>query len=82
MKYIYFNNVLMMRAVSRLGPYLSAYDYCSCNSETHEEDKFTLDKLKRVIEISENVGQFDESVLFRGEDANVSGSLGSLSTCR
>ena len=72
LKYIYFNNVLLMRAVSRLGPYLSAYDYCSCNSETHEEDKFTLDKLQKIIEISKNVGQFDESVLFRGEDANVS----------
>lgn len=62
----------MMRAVSRLGPYLKAYDYCSCNSETHEEDSFTLDRLGKVIDIAKNVGHFDESVLFRGENANVS----------
>ena len=61
----------MMRAVARLGPYLSAYDYCSCDSETHDEDKITLSRLNKVIEIAKNVGQFDESVLFQGENANV-----------
>ena len=61
----------MMRAVARLAPFLSAYDYCSCNSETHEEDEITMSKLNKVIEIAKNVGQFDESVLFRGENANV-----------
>ena len=75
LKYVYLNTVVLMRAVARLGPYLSAYDYCSCNSETHEEDRFTLDRLNRVIEIARNVGQFDESSLFRGEDANVSYDL-------
>lgn len=69
MQYIYFNTVLLMRAVARLGPYLSVYDYCS--SGTHEEDAYTLEKLDAVVKIANDVGQFDESVLFRGENANV-----------
>lgn len=66
---MYFNTVLLLRAVARLGPYLSAYDYCS--SGTHEEDVFTWNKLHNVIEIAQNVGKFDETALFRGENANV-----------
>ncbi|KZT26702.1 endoplasmic oxidoreductin [Neolentinus lepideus HHB14362 ss-1] len=69
LQYIYFNTVLMLRAVSRLGPYLSAYDYCS--SGTHEDDKRTLDVVGRVVGLAREAGRFDESVLFRGEDANV-----------
>ena len=67
---MYFNTVLMLRAVARLGPYLSKYDYCS--SGTHEEDEYTQSKLSRVIELANVVGKFDESVLFQGENANVS----------
>ncbi|KAH8119279.1 endoplasmic oxidoreductin-1 [Phellopilus nigrolimitatus] len=69
LQYIYFNTVLLMRAVARLGPYLSAYDYCS--SGTHEEDAYTLEKLGAVVDIAKNVGQFDESLLFKGENANI-----------
>ena len=69
LQYIYFDTVVLLRAVARLGPYLSAYDYCS--SGTHEEDAYTLRKLGAVIGIAKAVGQFDESVLFRGENANV-----------
>ncbi|KAI0743525.1 endoplasmic oxidoreductin [Daedaleopsis nitida] len=69
LQYIYFDAVLLLRAVARLEPYLSAYDYCA--SGTHEEDAETYDRLTRVIEIARNVGRFDESVLFRGENANV-----------
>lgn len=58
-----------MRAVARIGPYLSAYDYCS--SGTHEEDAETLKMLGKVISISNSVGKFDESVLFRGDTAKV-----------
>ncbi|KNZ72927.1 Endoplasmic oxidoreductin-1 [Termitomyces sp. J132] len=68
-QYIYFNTVLLLRAVSRLGPYLSAYDYCSTG--THEDDQATLDKLNKVINIAHNVGRFDETVLFRGQNADV-----------
>lgn len=66
---MYFNTVLLLRAVSRLGPYLSAYDYCS--SGTHEEDIFTWNKLSNVINIAQDVGKFDETALFRGENADV-----------
>lgn len=59
----------MLRAVSRLEPYLKAFDYCSTG--THEDDARTLQTLSKVLEIAKKVGRFDESVLFRGENANV-----------
>lgn len=69
LQYIYFNTVLLLRAVARLGPYLSAYDYCSTG--THEDDQETKAMLESVISIAQRAGKFDESVLFRGENANV-----------
>ncbi|KAG6898177.1 hypothetical protein C0992_004164 [Termitomyces sp. T32_za158] len=69
LQYIYFNTVLLLRAVSRLGPYLAAFDYCSTG--THEDDQTTLDKINKVVNIAHNVGKFDETVLFRGQNANV-----------
>jgi ERO1-like protein beta len=63
----------MLRAVSRLGPYLSAYDYCSTG--THEDEAETIAKLQKVISIAQTAGQFDETVLFRGENANVRASM-------
>lgn len=59
----------MLRAVARLGPYLSAYDYCS--SAKHDDEAETLATLSKVIAIAKNAGKFDEKVLFRGENANV-----------
>ena len=70
LQYIYFNTVLMLRAIERLRPYLSAYDYCSNGS--HEDDETTLEKLTTVVKIAHEVGRFDETALFRGENANVS----------
>jgi ERO1-like protein beta len=69
LQYIYFNIVLMLRAVARLGPYLEAYDYCSTG--THEEDVSTKLMLGNVIKIAQDVGKFDENILFRGENANI-----------
>lgn len=66
---MYFNTVLLLRAVSRLGPYLSAYDYCSTG--THEEDAHTKDLLGNIIKVARQVGKFDEKLMFAGEDANV-----------
>ena len=66
---MYFDAVLLLRAVARLGPYLSAYDYCGTG--THEDDVETVERLTKVIDIARAVGKFDESVLFRGENANV-----------
>ena len=67
---MYFNTVLLLRAVSRLGPYLSAYDYCSTG--THEEDAQTKNILGNIISTAHQVGKFDEKLMFVGEDANVS----------
>ncbi|KAI0051924.1 endoplasmic oxidoreductin [Auriscalpium vulgare] len=69
LQYIYFNTVLLLRAVARLGPYLSAYDYCA--SGTHEEHTATVEKMNKVIEIADFAGHFDETVLFRGEQADI-----------
>jgi ERO1-like protein beta len=70
---MYFNTVLLLRAVSRLGPYLSEYDYCSTG--THEEDAHTKGLLGSIIDIAHQVGKFDEKLMFAGEDANVSQDL-------
>ncbi|KAJ3513317.1 hypothetical protein NLJ89_g3017 [Agrocybe chaxingu] len=69
LQYIYFNTILLLRAVARLGPYLEAFDYCSTG--THEDDTQTLTTLSKVVGIASTVGKFDESVLFRGENANI-----------
>ncbi|KAH7929869.1 endoplasmic oxidoreductin [Leucogyrophana mollusca] len=80
LQYIYFNTVLLLRAVARIGPYLSAYDYCSTetispldhkHSPRSEDEIRTLNKLSNVLTIAEHVGKFDERVLFRGENANI-----------
>jgi hypothetical protein len=52
-----------------LGPYLSAYDYCA--SGTHEDDAMTYDRLEKILEIAGVAGKFDETALFKGENANV-----------
>ena len=59
----------MLRAVARLQPYLKAYDYCSTG--THEDDARTHHILSKVLNIATKIGRFDESLLFRGENANV-----------
>ncbi|EMD37875.1 hypothetical protein CERSUDRAFT_83620 [Gelatoporia subvermispora B] len=69
LEYLYFDTVLLLRAVARLGTYLSAYDYCGTG--THEDDAATLAMLGKVIGIARAVGKFDETVLFRGEDADI-----------
>ncbi|KAM6502014.1 hypothetical protein JOM56_001991 [Amanita muscaria] len=69
LQYIYFNTVLLLRAVERLRPYLSAYDYCSTGNQ--EDDKETFQTLSKVLKIADDVGLFDEKVLFRGENAKV-----------
>lgn len=69
LQYIYLNTVLLLRALNRIEPYLSAYDYCS--SGTHEEDEQTFDRIQKILGIAREAGRFDETVLFRGENANV-----------
>ncbi len=48
---------------------MSAYDYCA--SGTHEDDAITYDRLKKILEIAGVAGKFDETALFKGENANV-----------
>lgn len=55
--------------MARIGPYLSAYNYCA--QGTLEDDAETLDKVAKVVTMASNVGKFDETVLFRGENAIV-----------
>lgn len=69
LQYIYFNSVLLQRAVVRLAPYLMAYDYCSTG--THEDDEDTRALLVDVVSTAKAIGKFDEKILFRGEDADV-----------
>jgi ERO1-like protein beta len=62
---------LLLRSISRIGPYLASYDICSSTSNSIAsavaEDEALKSKLAEVISISHRVGKFDESVLFRGE---------------
>jgi len=67
---MYFNTILMLRAVARLRPYLKAFDYCSTG--THEDDARTHHILSKVLNIASKFGRFDESLLFRGENSHVS----------
>jgi len=70
LKYIYFDVVLLLRAVARIGPYLNNYNYHG--SGTHEpSEEHIHDKIARLVNIAQTVGQFDEKLLFQGEDANI-----------
>jgi len=66
LRYIYFNTVLLLRAVSRIGPYLNAFDYCTGD---HSEDEASLELVHKIVDIASTVGRFDETALFKGEDA-------------
>ncbi|KAG9096668.1 hypothetical protein FRC06_008438 [Ceratobasidium sp. 370] len=63
---IYFNTVLLLRALRKVGPYLAAYDICSGN---HEDEQRTRFLLYNVLDIAGEAGKFDESALFKGADA-------------
>ncbi|CAE6442637.1 unnamed protein product [Rhizoctonia solani] len=65
---IYFNTVLMLRALRKVGPYLQAYNICSGDLEEEKRSRFLLNN---VLEIAGEVGKFDESTLFKGADAAI-----------
>ncbi|KAG8923225.1 hypothetical protein FRC02_011282 [Tulasnella sp. 418] len=65
LQHIYFNTVLLLRAVSRAGKYLEAYDV------SLEGDGGSPRLLKEVIDMAGNIPSFDETALFQGEDANI-----------
>ncbi|KAJ3972099.1 endoplasmic reticulum Oxidoreductin 1-domain-containing protein [Lentinula raphanica] len=67
LEYIYFNAVLLLRAVSRMTPYLTQYDYFQgVSQEQIGEAKRNLEK---VVDIARQAGRFDESRMFSGLDA-------------
>lgn len=70
LQYMYFNTVILLRAISRAGPYLAAYDL-STGAGQEETTTLTTQLLNQVIAVADSVGQFDETSLFRGEDAKV-----------
>ncbi|KAH7108047.1 endoplasmic oxidoreductin [Auriculariales sp. MPI-PUGE-AT-0066] len=65
---IYFNTVLLLRALARIQPYLATYDMCSGDEAV---DNITKGELSRVFSLAKQVGRFDETQLFRGENAQV-----------
>ncbi|KAG9000378.1 hypothetical protein FRB94_005480 [Tulasnella sp. JGI-2019a] len=71
LQYVYFNAVILLRAIARAGPYLSAYDIYTGIDASGDADKATSQLMENVIRTAKNVGQFDETSLFRGEDAQV-----------
>jgi len=71
LQYIYFNSVLLLRALARAGPYISAYDIYTGVDASGDVDQMTSQLLEKIIVISKDVGQFDESSLFTGDDAKL-----------
>jgi hypothetical protein len=79
---VYFNAVLMLRAVARAAPYLRAYDIdigprspgAACPASVRESDKVTRGVFENVLSIAERsdiAHGFDESEFFTGKDAPI-----------
>ena len=79
---VYFNAVLLLRAVARAAPYLKAYDIGTAplgrldeaGLAKRDEDRRAKETLSQVLELagSEDVAHgFDEGDFFAGEDAVV-----------
>ncbi|GHJ88695.1 hypothetical protein NliqN6_5097 [Naganishia liquefaciens] len=72
---VYFNAVLLLRAVARAAPYLEAYDIETAKNRTDlvglQKDRKARKEMDRVLELAKNsgAGWFDEKGLFRGDDA-------------
>lgn len=62
---MYFNTVLLLRAISRAERYISAYDLNTGGGQ--DEHSLTTRLVGEVIEKAKVVGQFDETKLFQGE---------------
>jgi hypothetical protein len=75
---VYFDTVLVLRAIARAAPYLEAYDIETARSKNDlsgiEADKKAKQQLKAVLEMARESGAsaFDEKALFNGDDAIVS----------
>jgi hypothetical protein len=75
---VYFDTVLVLRAIARAAPYLEAYDIETARSQNDltgiEADRKVKQQLKAVLEMARESGAsaFDEKALFNGDDAIVS----------
>eukprot|EP00918_Siedleckia_nematoides_P098242 GHVU01215056.1.p1 GENE.GHVU01215056.1~~GHVU01215056.1.p1 ORF type:complete len:496 (+),score=52.04 GHVU01215056.1:223-1488(+) len=67
LQYIYFNSVLLLRALARVEPWLAAYDLCAFDGEQER----TKEILGNVLSIAKTAGKFDEKMLFQGENAQI-----------
>ncbi|KDQ21603.1 hypothetical protein BOTBODRAFT_50204 [Botryobasidium botryosum FD-172 SS1] len=67
LQYIYFNSVLLLRALARVEPWLAAYDLCAFDGEQEK----TKEILGNVLNIAKKTGKFDETLLFQGENAQI-----------
>lgn len=80
---VYFNAVLLLRAVARAAPYLQAYDIgvapsgrlvddsACAKREEDEQAKLSLDSVISLAKGEEMAQGFDEGALFTGPDAVV-----------
>ncbi|KAJ9124003.1 hypothetical protein QFC22_000795 [Naganishia vaughanmartiniae] len=72
---VYFNAVLLLRAVARAAPYLEAYDIETAKNASDliglEKDHKAREEMNRVLDMAKmsGAGWFDEKALFRGDDA-------------
>ncbi|KAJ8093341.1 endoplasmic oxidoreductin-1 [Marasmius tenuissimus] len=64
LEYIYFNTVILLRAVARLGPHLHLYDYAE-----GEDTTAVAAQLDSLLSIAQDAGKFDERTLFSGISA-------------
>lgn len=75
---VYFDTVLLLRAIARAAPYLEAYDIETAQSKNDavgiEADKKVREQLRAVLDMARDSGAsaFDEKALFNGDDALVS----------
>ncbi|KIK62650.1 hypothetical protein GYMLUDRAFT_242792 [Collybiopsis luxurians FD-317 M1] len=69
LEYIYFNTVLLLRAIARITSHLEQYDFYLGVAGADDDLNEAKRSLGRVVEIAKQVGKFNESWMFSGADA-------------
>ncbi|KAI0235958.1 endoplasmic oxidoreductin-1 [Massospora cicadina] len=64
---LYFDYVLLLRAVTKMSRYLKNYAYCSSEPEQDKLIKSLLGQISKTVQSCPDT--FDEKALFQGEDA-------------
>ncbi|RUS12742.1 endoplasmic reticulum Oxidoreductin 1-domain-containing protein, partial [Jimgerdemannia flammicorona] len=66
---VYFDYVLLLRAVTKLAGYLEGYNFCTGDPQ---EDADVKNKVDRLIDLTVTCpSTFDENLMFQGQDAMV-----------